>query len=151
MAQGSLTDPTTVASAVLFVKAADASGAVIRSRQLAVALVRDLLQAAGWLHLCFGPGSSPQLPGSLKVSAQQAWRSCLNNAMKVLLLGLRGPRTLETLETLVEPHRQPHVPGEDNAPAALQPATSRCAQQVVGPSAPPGHVPCHLCWCRACQ
>jgi hypothetical protein len=112
MARGSQSDPRTVEAVAASINNALINPAIVYSEQLAGALVRSLphlLQAAGWLHHCFAPGST--LPGPVQNTAQQEWMSCMHVANRLLPLYLDPPGNLEALQSLLEPRRRPQVPG----------------------------------------
>jgi hypothetical protein len=122
MAQGTQSDPNTVALAVAQLQTALGDTVAAGTQQLAAALLpclRDLLHAAGWLHHCFAPGNSLQLPDPLPDSAQRVWVTCMSAVNR--LLCQRSPRTLASLQSLLEPCRRPQVPGGSCCPLVAVP------------------------------
>jgi hypothetical protein len=81
--------------------------AVLATQQW-VPLLRDLLQAAGWLYPCFMPSS--RLALHVKQGARVAWQRCMR--LSASLIGQLQAPDEAAFQLLVEPRSQPQIPGE---------------------------------------
>jgi hypothetical protein len=143
MGQGSQSEPRTVETvAALLSNALDDTPL---TKLLATLSLRDVLQAAGWLNQCFAPSSS--LAGPVQAAARRAWLACMHAVSS--LLHYHPPRTLEALQSQLEPRRRPQVPGGYSHPSVQ--CFSRCLEDQQVSSCSWQYVLTPLCASGCCR